>query len=313
MRQDQQCGEEEALVAPAVGLRADQHRERDHHQLRRDDAGRHQAGAHVLVLRARASARPAAASPRWRGETAARRSRRRAGGGNSPRPRSRTADLAGFDGSAVVQPAGQVVIDGALRNCEDADQARDRHRAEKVKHHSWPEPVGRDARESSRHRVAGVIERLVAADPPGEGGMAENAERDGCDCRRKDDRAGLGDALRNRDRNEARKQRQRQRCERDHDGCNRHDCPLCPRDVDQRTRRCLRHDTGDGRNRHHQTNTRLVPMLLGEEIDGQIGPKPVADVGEEEIGRIERTAGASLVVIVGHEGSFLASVSSQAA
>ena len=36
----------------------------------------------------------------------------------------------------------------------------------------------------------------------------------------------------------------------------------------------------------------LVPFLLGEEIDREIGTEPVANIGEEEIGRIQRTTGA---------------------
>ncbi|MET4720875.1 hypothetical protein ABIF63_004981 [Bradyrhizobium japonicum] len=62
--------------------------------------------------------------------------------------------------------------------------------------------------------------------------------------------------------------------------------PLRPRRIDQRASRRLRHDAGDGRNRHHEADAYLVPVLFGEQIDGEIGPKPVADVGEEEVGRI---------------------------
>ena len=201
----------------------------------------------------------------------------------------------------VVQPAREIVVDRALGDREDADEARDRHGAEQVEYHGRAEPIGGEAREPRRDRVAGVIEGFVAADPPGEGGMAEDSERHRGDRRRKDHGSGLRDALRDCDRSEARKQRQRQRGERHHDGGDRHDHALRPRDVDQRARGRLRNDAGDGRNRHHQADAGLVPMLLGQEIDGEIGAEPVADVGEEEIGCIQRTAGSSLIVFVGHE------------
>ncbi len=48
--QDQERGEEEAFVPPSVGARAHQHRHRHHDDLRSGDAGRHQAGAEILVL-----------------------------------------------------------------------------------------------------------------------------------------------------------------------------------------------------------------------------------------------------------------------
>jgi len=35
---------------------------------------------------------------------------------------------------------------------------------------------------------------------------------------------------------------------------------------------------------------RLIPFLLGEQIDGEVGPKPVADIGEEEVGGVQRAA-----------------------
>lgn len=49
-RQNEKGGKEQRLPPPAVGARSDQHRHRHHHHLRRDNAGRHQARAEVLVL-----------------------------------------------------------------------------------------------------------------------------------------------------------------------------------------------------------------------------------------------------------------------
>jgi hypothetical protein len=98
-------------------------------------------------------------------------------------------------------------------------------------------------------------------------------------------------ALRDRDRPKARDQRKQQRGERDDHCRGRHQQPLRPRRIDQRARRGLRQDSGNGGDRHHDADAGLIPFLLGEKIDGEIGSKPVADVGEEEIGGVKRAAG----------------------
>lgn len=74
----------------------------------------------------------------------------------------------------IVQPAGKIVIDGAGGNRKDADEARDRHGAENVEHDGCAEPIGGETCEPGCGRIAGVIECLVAADPPGESGMAKD-------------------------------------------------------------------------------------------------------------------------------------------
>jgi hypothetical protein len=46
-------------------------------------------------------------------------------------------------------------------------------------------------------------------------------------------------------------------------------------------------DAGDGRNRQDNADACLVPLLLGEQVNREIRTKPVAHVGEEEVGRVE--------------------------
>lgn len=108
----------------------------------------------------------------------------------------------------IVQPAGEVVIDGLFGDGDNADEACDRHGAEQVEHDGRSEPIGGESGKHRRDRVAGVIEGLVTANPPGKGGVAEDAERDGRNRRRKDHGGSLCYSLRDRDRQERRKQRQ---------------------------------------------------------------------------------------------------------
>jgi hypothetical protein len=60
------------------------------------------------------------------------------------------------------------------------------------------------------------------------------------------------------------------------------------RRIDQRAGRGLREDAGDGRDRHDHADAGLVPLLLGQEVDREIRPEPVANIGEEEVRRVER-------------------------
>jgi hypothetical protein len=57
--------------------------------------------------------------------------------------------------------------------------------------------------------------------------------------------------------------------------------------IDQRARRRLRQNAGNGRDRHHDADSRLVSLLLGQQIDREIGPKAVAHI-RKEIRGIER-------------------------
>ncbi len=132
--------------------------------------------------------------------------------------------------------------------------------------------------------------------------MPDDAQRDGRQRRSENDFGRIGDALRDRDRPETRDQRQHQRGESD-DRCRRdHHQTFSSGRVDHCTGRRLRNDAGDGRNRHHHADMSLVPVLLGEQIDCEIRPKSLADVGEEEVRGIEGVACAPLFISIrGHD------------
>ena len=58
--------------------------------------------------------------------------------------------------------------------------------------------------------------------------------------------------------------------------------------VNQRARRSLHDKAGDGGNRHHEADLIFRPMPLRQEIDREIGSKPLANISEEEIQGIQR-------------------------
>ncbi len=133
-----------------------------------------------------------------------------------------------------------------------------------------------------------MVERLVTADPPRETGVAENAERNRRKRWRKHHARRLSRRLGRCDRPETLHPRQQQGTERNNYGGHDHQCAFRPRRIHQSACRRLRHDPGDGGDRHHNADTCLVPMLLGEKIDRQIRPKAVAHIGETEIRCVER-------------------------
>jgi hypothetical protein len=55
--------------------------------------------------------------------------------------------------------------------------------------------------------------------------------------------------------------------------------------IDQRAGRRLRQNAGNGRDRHHDADSRLVSLLLGQQIDREIGPKGVAHIRKKENSR----------------------------
>ena len=189
----------------------------------------------------------------------------------------------------VVKAACEVVIDGTLGDCQHAHQARDRVRRQQIEHDGRAEAISRDARKARRERIAGVVERLVAADAPGEGLVPDDPQGDRSESRAEDGGGGMGGGLRDRHVREIGHPREQERRRRDQERRNGDGDALCPRRVDERSSGRLCQNSGGSRNRHHDADAGLVPFLHRQEIDREIGAKPIPHVGQEEVGGVERT------------------------
>jgi hypothetical protein len=64
--------------------------------------------------------------------------------------------------------------------------------------------------------------------------------------------------------------------------------PFGVTNVGQRARRSLHDKAADGGNRHHEADPILRPMPLRQQINREIGSKPLANISEKEIQGIQR-------------------------
>ncbi len=121
--------------------------------------------------------------------------------------------------------------------------------------------------------------------------MAYDAERNGGYRGRKDRARRVRDALRHCNGPEAGAKWQDQRDASDDQRRADHHQTFGPYRIDHRAGGRLRNNAGKACDRHHHADAGFVPFLLGQEIDGEVGPEPVADIGQEEIGGIEGAVG----------------------
>ena len=139
----------------------------------------------------------------------------------------------------IVKSTCEVMIDGARRDREHADEARDRIGGQQIENRGWTQPISGDAGNSGGECIAGVIERFVAADTPCESLVSDKAQGDCGEPRSEDGGSRMGGRLRDRDRKEIRHPRQQQRCDGDHECSDPDDNTLGAHRVDESPRRRL--------------------------------------------------------------------------
>ena len=60
---------------------------------------------------------------------------------------------------------------------------------------------------------------------------------------------------------------------------------------DRRDGRGLHGNASQPGNGHHDADVGLIPFLLGQKLDREIGPQPLADIGQKEVQRIQGPLG----------------------
>jgi hypothetical protein len=148
------------------------------------------------------------------------------------------------------------------------------------------EPADEDGHHGGQH-VARVVEALVAADASGQALVPDHPERDGRHAGRKD---GLDDPqgdLRRGDGKQLGEEDDRQAGERDNGRRDDEHEPLAARVVDEATHGGLREDGDEPGDRHHHPDAGGIPLLLGQQVDGQIDAHPVLHVRHEDVDEIE--------------------------
>ncbi len=116
----------------------------------------------------------------------------------------------------------------------------------------------------------------------------DDPQRDGGECRREDRPRRRRRRLCRRHQPEAGQEGQGDRAGGDHDRGHDQGRPLGRRPIDERAGRRLGQDADDAGNGHHRADGRRVPLLDGQQVDGEVGSQPVAHVGQEQVERVQR-------------------------
>ncbi len=283
-RQDREADEEDLPAPPSIGPAASKQRDRQHHQLRRDDAERHHRRGELLV--GQGELLPDQGQQRRIGKMkqhgAGREDDQRPAGHDRLPARS-------FSACSVRTGAARApMIDGVSRNRPDRagrEHGKKRHQQE---HRALAEEPADAAGHDRDGDVAGVIERGVAAHPGRQLMVREQPQRQRRDRRPEDiaddrqDRIGHehGPESRHREDDDG---PQRQHGERQHD-----DAAFGPGRVDRGAGRRLRGEAGEAADRRHEADRGLAPTLVDDQENVEIRPERTAHVGEEEVDRVER-------------------------
>ena len=162
---------------------------------------------------------------------------------------------------------------------EHRDQQKDRPLRHEIAHGSGR---GRDG------HVARMVERRIAAHPPGEPVARIQSQGHGCDRRAEDVADDRHCRVRDQHRPECRRREDDggpggQHREGYHDGA-----ALAVRGVDGTTGGCLRDQAQQAADGRHPAYLGLAPVLLGDEKDIEVGTERAAHIRKQEVQRIER-------------------------
>jgi len=133
-----------------------------------------------------------------------------------------------------------------------------------------------------------MIEALVAADAAGKRPRPHDSQSDRGNRRPEKGCRRVGRRLRSGDKDKGRHEGKEDRGAGHDNGGGDNDRPLGVARIGQRARRSLHDKAADGGNRHHEADLILRPLPLRQEVNGEIGPKPLANIGEEEVQGIQR-------------------------
>jgi hypothetical protein len=186
-------------------------------------------------------------------------------------------------GKPVVKTTSEVVVYRLGSNGEDAHDRKQSHARDRIEDDDWPPHPCANSGKRRGERVAGMIEALVAADAAGKRPRPHDSQSDRGDRRPEKGCRRVGRRLRSSHENKGRHEGKEDRSAGHDKGGGDNDRPFGVANVGQRARRSLHDKARDGGNRHHEADLILRPMPLRQEIDREIGSKPLANISEEEV------------------------------
>jgi hypothetical protein len=143
------------------------------------------------------------------------------------------------------------------------------------------------------------LKALVAADAARKRPWPDNAEGNRGNRRRKQGLRCTRHRLHRRHCDKALHPRQRNRSECHEPGRCHKDRALGRSCIHQRPCRRLRQQRGDAAHGHDDADGRFAPPLNSQQVDRQIGAEAIANIGKEEVERVEASPDASLRI--GHQ------------
>ena len=277
------------LRPQAVGGASDQERDRQHHRLRGDDAGRHHGrrlfgiGGGELLSHQRQQRRI--------GEM----KQHDAQAEDDQRPGLEQDAVAGGTGAAAaascsrVEVSRPVVVDRLGRNGQHRDRRQhgeDRHEKEDG---TLREGIADRARHHGDGDIAGMVEGRVPPHAPRQLLARVEAQGQGRDRGAEDIADDCHQAVGDHHRPEGRpgEDDRRLRCASTA-SARTIDAALGAGLVDRRADRRLDGEPEQAADRRHQADFGLAPMLLGDQEHVEIRPERAAHVGEQEIDGVER-------------------------
>jgi hypothetical protein len=143
--------------------------------------------------------------------------------------------------------------------------------------------VARDPGNDRGHRVAEMIERLVAPDAPAENRAAENAKADGGDRGRKDGIGQAGCSLRDHHRPEQGHNRRDRHGDTNNERACSNQGALTNRCIDECAGRPARKHRGDAADRENDADAPRTPLLACHEVDGEKRTGSASDVRRRKL------------------------------
>jgi hypothetical protein len=187
------------------------------------------------------------------------------------------------DGVGGSGASRKLVIDLRLLDEQDGRGAGQGDRGDQIKNPFSTEVVPRQSGQCRRGDISTMVEGLVAAHPSRKPPGADEAEGDGRDGGLKYRHRDAVERLGRHDEGQGRHGRDGGTTHSDEQRRDHNQQALLFQRVDEPPARRLRKDRRNAHGRHGDADTRRIPMLRGEQVNGQIGPDAVAHIGEQYI------------------------------
>ncbi len=287
-RQHGIADQQDRLAPDTIGVAADEERDRQHDELRGDDAGRHHRRCRggmrggELLAHERQQRRVGEVKKQ---STAAEDQQWPALQQRAPCGCARGRVRAAIEAVRAARPR---VVDGRAGDGERRDRRQRGEGGHQEEHRALGECPADAAGEDCDRDVAGVVERRVPSEPMRQHGARVEPERERRDGGTEHVAGERDQRIRGEHGPECRKSIDEDGTGAEHRERGDEQRTLGAGRVDRRADRRLSREAEQAADGRDQPDARLRPMLLRDEKDIQIRAERAPDIGEQDIERVER-------------------------